>query len=40
MGCDISDHGEEAYMNVGSASPASEPAEGTAAQPVLKPVRA
>ena len=40
-GCDITGHGEEAYMNVGSASPAVEPAAGAAAtQPALKPVRA
>ena len=33
-------HGEEAYMNVGGASPASEPAAGTATKPAFKPARA
>jgi ammonium transporter, Amt family len=40
MGCDISGHGEEAYMNVGGATPATAPATGAAAQPALKPARA
>jgi Amt family ammonium transporter len=40
MGCDISGHGEEAYMNVGGATPATAPATGAATQPALKPARA
>jgi ammonium transporter, Amt family len=40
MGCDISGHGEEAYMNVGGATPATARAAGGATQPALKPVRA
>jgi Amt family ammonium transporter len=39
-GCDITGHGEEAYMNVGSASPAVEPAAGAVTQPALTPARA
>jgi Amt family ammonium transporter len=40
MGVDITGHGEEAYMGVGGATPATESAAATAAKPALKPVRA
>jgi Amt family ammonium transporter len=40
MGVDISGHGEEAYMGVGGATPATESAAATAAKPALKPARA
>jgi len=39
MGMDITGHGEEAYMNVGDATPAFEPAA-DAGKPVFTPVRA
>jgi Amt family ammonium transporter len=40
MGVDITGHGEEAYMGVGGATPATESAAATAAKPALKPARA
>jgi ammonium transporter, Amt family len=40
MGCDIAGHGEEAYMNVGGASPIVEAAAAGGAKPVFTPVRA